>query len=80
MVTLIGIGLVGFVLFIAFLFVARRLLRLALKLAFVGALAATLLAGVMLGWWRGWFNSAPAAERPVTQTNQRANSNRRSPR
>ena len=80
MIETVGIGIVVFVLFAAFLFVARRILRLAVKLALVGAIVAALFAGVTLGWWRGWFNSSSRAEHPVTQSNQRANSNRRTSR
>src|SRR5437868_6478474 len=42
------------------LFVARRLLRLAIKLAFVGAVILALTGGGLFGWWRGWFESSPS--------------------
>jgi hypothetical protein len=80
MITSVSIGLFVFITFIAFLLVARRVLRLALKLAFVGAVAATLFAGVTFGWWRGWFSPAAGADRGVTQTNHRTNINRRTSR
>ena len=62
----------------AFLFIARRVLRIALKLAIVGVLLLLLLAGAVYGWWQGWFSSG-STERPTST--QRPNSNRRpSPR
>jgi multisubunit Na+/H+ antiporter MnhC subunit len=74
-------GLIVFVVFVAFLFIARRVFRLALKLALVGSLVAVLLVAAGVGWWRGWFGSAsrsdPKPQRPVPQSNQRPNSNRR---
>jgi hypothetical protein len=67
--------------FVIVLFVARRLLRIAIKLAFVGAVIVALLAGGVFGWWRGWFESATGTQHPSAQTNQQRNSNRRpSPR
>jgi len=62
--------------FAAVLFVARRLLRLAIKLAFVGAVIIALAGGGLFGWWRGWFDSSSRTQRPNPQTNQRANTNR----
>jgi len=60
------------------LFVARRLLRLAIKLAFIGAVILALTGGGLFGWWRGWFGSSSSrAQRPTTQTNQPRNMNRR---
>jgi hypothetical protein len=60
------------------LFVARRLLRLAIKLAFVGAVILALTGGGLFGWWRGWFESSSSrTQRPTTQTNQQRNANRR---
>ena len=76
MFTAITTGLIVFVAVVLFLFVARRDLRLALKLAIVGVLVLLLVAGATYGWWRGWFGSSQA-NHPASQTNQRANSNRR---
>jgi multisubunit Na+/H+ antiporter MnhC subunit len=74
-------GLVVFVVFVAFLFIARRVFRLALKLALVGSLVALLFVVAGVGWWRGWFESAsrsdPKPQRAMPQSNQRPNSNRR---
>jgi len=77
MFTAITTGLIVFVVVVLFLFVARRALRLALKLAIVGVLVLLLIAGAAYGWWQGWFGSSPQANHPASQTNQRANSNRR---
>jgi len=60
-----------------FLFVARRILRIAIKLALAMALILVLMVGAGIGWWQGWFSSSSKA-RP-SQTNQRTNTNRRSP-
>jgi multisubunit Na+/H+ antiporter MnhC subunit len=70
-------GLIVLVVFVAFLFIARRVLRLALKLALVGALVGVMFVAAGVGWWRGWFGSSSQKERAVPQSNQRSNSNRR---
>ena len=72
----------GFIVFIAvaiFLFIARRLLRIAFKLAIVCALFISLLVVAGVGWWRGWFAFRSFQHR-VIQSNQRGNVNRRTPR
>lgn len=64
--------------FVIVLFVARRLLRLAIKLAFIGAIIIALTGGGLFGWWRGWFETSPSrAQHPTTQANQPRNTNRR---
>ena len=71
-------GLIALAVFVVFLFIARRVFRLALKLALVGALFAVLFFAAGVGWWRGWFGSTTtSAKPPASQTNQRMNSNRR---
>jgi hypothetical protein len=74
-------GLIALAVFVVFLFIARRVFRLALKLALVGALVAVLFAAAGVGWWRGWFGSSsrPDArpQRPTPQASQRPNANRR---
>jgi heme A synthase len=70
-------GLIVLVVFVAFLFIARRVFRLALKLALIAALVAVLFVAAAVGWWRGWFGSSPQRERAIPQSNQRSNSNRR---
>jgi multisubunit Na+/H+ antiporter MnhC subunit len=74
-------GLIALAVFVVFLFVARRVFRLALKLALVGSMVAVLFVAAGLGWWRGWFDSAlgpdSKSQRPTPQANQRPNSNRR---
>jgi uncharacterized membrane protein YwaF len=60
------------------LFVARRVLRLALKFAFVAVFVLLLVAAAAFGWWRGWFDrESQRTERPPSQSNQRPNLNRR---
>jgi len=78
MFTAISTGLVVFVVVAVFLFLARRVFRLALKLALVGVLVILLVCAAAFGWWRGWFGSSSGTQRPVPQSNQRPNSNRRS--
>jgi multisubunit Na+/H+ antiporter MnhC subunit len=78
MFTAVSTGLVVFVVIALFLFLARRVFRLALKLALVGVLVILLVCAAIFGWWRGWFGSSSQTQRPVPQTNQRPNSNRRS--
>jgi multisubunit Na+/H+ antiporter MnhC subunit len=78
MITAIAALFVLLIVFAAFLFFARRILRLALKLALVSAVVFALFAGGMFGWWRGWFEpSAPRAQRATSPTNQQRNTNRR---
>jgi multisubunit Na+/H+ antiporter MnhC subunit len=70
-------GLIVFVVVAVFLFLARRVFRLALKLALVGAVAVFLVLIASVGWWRGWFGSSSPKPSPTPQSNQRPNSNRR---
>lgn len=71
-------GLIVFVVVALFLFVTRRMLRLAIKLALVCVLVLLLLGGAIFGWWRGWFGSSSWGEKKPT-ANQKVNSNRRAP-
>jgi len=66
--------------FVVVLFVARRLLRLAIKLAFIGAVIVALAGGGLLGWWRGWFGSSSNIPRSASQTNQKSPARRPTPR
>jgi len=75
--TAIGTGLIVLVVVVVFLFVARRVFRLALKLALVGALVVLLICVAAFGWWRGWFGPSSGTQRPSPQSDQRSNSNRR---
>jgi membrane protein implicated in regulation of membrane protease activity len=77
MILAITTGLIVLVVFVAFAFIARRVFRLALKLALAGAVIAVLFVGASVAWWRGWFSSSSRNERPIPQSNQRSNSNRR---
>jgi multisubunit Na+/H+ antiporter MnhC subunit len=70
-------GLIVFVVVAVFLFLARRVFRLALKLALVGAVVVFLVLIASAGWWRGWFSSSSPKPSPAPQSNQRPNSNRR---
>jgi multisubunit Na+/H+ antiporter MnhC subunit len=76
--TAVGSGFIVLVVVALFLFVARRVFRLALKLALVGALVVLLVCAAAFGWWRGWFGASSSTQRPAPQSNQRTNSNRRS--
>jgi multisubunit Na+/H+ antiporter MnhC subunit len=71
MVSSIATGLIVILVVIAFLFIARRVFRLALKLAFIGVIVFLLIVGAAVGWWRGWFGSASP-----TPSTQHSNSNR----
>ena len=74
-----AIAAVGFtaILFVLFLFVARRILRLAVKLAAVAAIVCALFIGGIVGWWRGWFSNSNT-HGAARQTNSRTTSNSRS--
>lgn len=74
--TAITTGVVLLVVGVAFVFIARMILRLALKAALVFAILVVLLGGATAAWWQGWFSSS-TSERPAAQTNQRTNTNRR---
>ncbi len=52
----------GIVALLIFVFVARRLLRLAMKLTLVGVVLLAVLAGAGYGWWNGWFASQPRTQ------------------
>ena len=78
MLTAITIAVVILAMVASFLFVARRVFRLALKFALVGALVIMLFAIGATGWWRGWFSAPSKPPHPQSQPNQRANSNPRS--
>jgi len=79
MFTPIAAAFIVFITVVIFLFVAQRLLRIALKLAIVCALFISLLVIAGVGWWRGWF-AFRSFQHPVIQSNQRGNVNRRTPR
>lgn len=53
----------GLVALFLFIFIAKRLLRLAVKLIFVGVVIVALLAGAGYGWWNGWFDSQSKSQR-----------------
>jgi hypothetical protein len=49
---------------VIFLFIAKRVLRLALRLMLVGVFILALLAAGAWGWWNGWFGT-PATPQPA---------------
>ena len=53
-------AIVGLLLFV---FIAKRLLRLAIKLVLAGVVILALLAGAGYGWWNGWFDTQPKSTR-----------------
>ena len=63
-----------------FLFIARRILRLALRLAFAMAIISVLAVGAGVGWWRGWFVTETKDRTPAGATNKRHVPANRSPR
>ena len=68
---LLGSGALAVIMIIcvvAFAFLARRILRIAIKLALIMTLVFAVLLTVGVGWWRGWFSSKPT----VHQTNRAA--------
>jgi multisubunit Na+/H+ antiporter MnhC subunit len=73
-------GLIVFIVVAVFLFLARRVFRLAMKLAIVAILVLLLVTIASVGWWRGWFGLSGASDRtqrPTPQATQRPNANRR---
>jgi len=53
----------GILAVVIFIFVAKRVLRLAIKMTLVGIVIIALLAGAGYGWWNGWFDSASKPQR-----------------
>jgi multisubunit Na+/H+ antiporter MnhC subunit len=47
----------GILAIVIFIFIAKRVLRLAIKMTLVGIVILALLAGAGYGWWNGWFDS-----------------------
>jgi len=64
--TAVAILIVIFV--VAFLFMARRILRIAIKVAIALTLIFALLLTGGVGWWRGWFSWG--SNTPARQTNR----------
>jgi ABC-type xylose transport system permease subunit len=60
-----------------FLFLTRRVLRIALKLAFAMAVLFVLVLGAGVGWWRGWFETRTKNHVPAA-TNKRVTPGNRS--
>jgi multisubunit Na+/H+ antiporter MnhC subunit len=53
----------GILALVIFVFVAKRVLRLAIKMTLVGIVIIALLIGAGYGWWNGWFDSRPKSPR-----------------
>jgi multisubunit Na+/H+ antiporter MnhC subunit len=70
--TAAGIIFVLLIVGAVFLFLARRILRIALKLALVMALVFVVLIGAGVSWWRGWFDGGTKAHPTPTTTNTRS--------
>ena len=68
---LLGTGAIAVLMIIcvvAFLFAARRIMRIAIKVAFAMTLVFALLLTGLVGWWRGWFSAN--SKTPPHQTNR----------
>jgi len=76
-VTTAGIIFVLLIVGAVFLFLARRILRIAIKLAFAMAIIFVLVVGAGVGWWRGWFDSGTRARATPPTTNTRSAPNNR---
>ncbi len=63
--------IVGIVALFLFLFIARRMFRMAIKLVFVGVIIIAVLAASAFGWWQGWFDGSSKRNARPTPT-QRA--------
>jgi hypothetical protein len=65
--TYAGIAIVAVIALVVFLFIAKRILRVAVRLMFVGVVILALLAAGGWAWWNGWFDSkaAPTPARPA---------------
>ena len=50
---------------VVFVFILKRMLRLALKLAVAGAVILGLLVVAGYGWWSGWFDTQFKSHRPA---------------
>ena len=66
-ITYAGVAIVALLVLVVFLFIARRVLRLAVRLMLVGVFIFALLAAGAWGWWNGWFGSetTPRTARPA---------------
>jgi hypothetical protein len=61
------IAIVAVIVLVVFLFIAKRVLRLAVRLVLVGLFIFALLAAGAWCWWHGWFGSqkTPEPARPA---------------
>jgi hypothetical protein len=79
MTTAIIVGPIASVALMLLLFIARRVLRLAVKLAIAGVIVGPLLVAAAVGWWPGWFWTPGSRQtgRPAASQTHHSNSNRR---
>lgn len=65
--TYAGIAIIVVIALAVFLFIAKRVLRMAVRLMLVGVFLLALSAAGAWGWWNGWFSSpsAPPPARPA---------------
>ena len=68
-----AVAVIILIVVVAFLFIARRVLRVAIRLALALTLVFAVLLTAGVGWWRGWFTSSSNTHVPVRQSNGRAN-------
>ena len=66
-ITYAGIAIVAVVGLLVFLFIAKRVLRMAVRLIFIAVFVVALLAAGAWGWWNGGFGSqiTPPTPRPT---------------
>jgi hypothetical protein len=74
MTTAIVTGLIVFLFVALFLFIGKRVLRLAVQLLLAGVVIFVLLAITAVCWWRGWFSSAVIWKTQRPATSGRSNS------
>jgi hypothetical protein len=65
-----GVAILLVIGIVAFMFVARRVLRVAIRLALGLTLVFAVLLTTAVGWWRGWFSTG--SKTPAHQTNRAA--------
>jgi hypothetical protein len=65
-ITYAGTAVVAVIVLVGLLFIAKRVLRLAVRLMLVGIFITALLIAGVCGWWNDWFGSqtTPRTARP----------------
>jgi len=59
---------------VVFLFIAKRVVRLAVRLVLVGVLVLALASAGAWAWWNGWFGSQPTPRTERSAPARRATS------